>query len=77
VDSAWTPVTNTYGYATILGYAVVDSLKAFAHLLRRPELLVWAPFTNARSALDAAAFAFWPIEPGVSTTARIQQPQGS
>jgi hypothetical protein len=68
-----TPLANTTAYASVLGYAVCDATKAYAHHLRHPELLVWAPFVNARAGLDAAAYAFGLVEPGVGVEGRVQR----
>ncbi len=68
-----TPLTNTTTYASVLGFAVVDAIKAYAHHLRHPDLLVWAPFVTARAGLDAAAYAFWLIEPSIGVERRVQR----
>jgi len=68
-----TPLANTTTYASVLGFAVSDATKAYAHLLRHPELLVWAPFVNARAGLDAAAYAFWLVEPHAGVEFRVQR----
>lgn len=68
-----TPLANTTTYASVLGYAASDATKAYAHHLRHPELLVWAPFVNARAGLDAAAYAFWLVEPQLGAELRVQR----
>lgn len=68
-----TPLANTTTYASVLGYAVTDATKAYAHHLRHPDLLVWAPFVNARAGLDAAAYAFWLVEPQIGVEFRVQR----
>lgn len=72
-ETLQTPVSNTLSYASVLGYAAVDALKAYAHHLRHPDLLVWAPFVAARAGLDAAGFAFWLVEPGIGVEGRVQR----
>lgn len=67
-----TPVVNTLTYASLLGYAATDALKAMVLHLRAPDL-VWAPFINARSGLDAASTAFWLVEPGIYVDERVRR----
>ena len=68
-----TPLMNATSFASMAGYAAIDATRAYAHLLRHPRLLVWAPMINARAGLEAAATAFWLIEPGIAVEQRVQR----
>lgn len=68
-----TPLINAYSSASLLGYAVVDSVRAFSALLRAPVIPVWAPLVNARAGVEAAAQMFWLVEPGLRVEARVQR----
>lgn len=68
-----TPLANAATHAGLLGYAAADAARAFAHLLRHDDLFLWSPAHVARAGLDAAAYAFWLIEPGIGVEARVQR----
>jgi hypothetical protein len=72
-NSLTTPVENGLSYAVVCGHSAIDSAKAIAHLLRHPDLLIWAPLAVARSGLDGAAKAFWLVEPGIGAERRVQR----
>ena len=67
-----TPVVTSLTYASLLGYAATDALKAMVLHLRAPDL-VWAPFINTRSGLDAASTAFWLVQPGIDVDEHVRR----
>jgi hypothetical protein len=72
-DTLTTPIENGLSYSVVCGHAAIDSSKALAHLLRHPDLLIWAPLAVARAGLDGAARAFWLVEPGLGAERRVQR----
>jgi hypothetical protein len=68
-----TPVVDTFAYASLLGYAAIDALRAMAIQFRAPKMTVWQPLVNARTGVEAAALVHWLMEPGIATEARVQR----